>query len=125
MAFAAELVNAHAASPAAARHMNGNINLTVSGAGTTQTDATALTTLASNLVVTTCADGAGVLLPAASIGDECCIYSAVSGNQVIIYPDSGAAINQLAANSGMRLSPYTAVLLRRVSSTQWIGWMSA
>ena len=121
MPLSSELVQAHF-SAEQAKAINGGFNNTVSAAGTGQSDATLLKV--TNSMVTTVAAGSGVIVPAVPPGDSLWIYNGAT-NALTIYPDVGAKINQLAANIGMLLSPYTEVTLRRVSTTQWIGNLSA
>lgn len=106
-----------------ARALNGQNTATFSCAGTGQSDAAAIVT--SNTTITTCASGAGCILPAVPPGDSVMIYNAVTGNAAIIYPDTGAKINQLTTNLGMNLGSSTAVRLYRATTTQWIGFLSA
>jgi len=107
-----------------ARAIGGQVQSAVSGAGTTISDATALT--ASINVVTTCASGAGVALPDCEIGDEVEILNLVSGNACVVYPPTSSdQINQLSAGSGFQLAANTAVKIRRFTSTRFIAWLSA
>ncbi len=106
-----------------ARAINGQNTSTFSCAGTTVADAALIKT--SNTIISTCASGAGAILPAVPPGDEVVVYNSVVGNAAIIYPDTGAKINQLAANVGMNLGSFTGVKLYRLSTTQWIGFLSA
>lgn len=107
-----------------ARAINGQTNSAVSAAGTTQSDATELK--ASMNYVSTVGASSGVVLPSNSeIGDEIVVYNAQGSNQLTVYPPSGGAINQLSANTGMLLAVYTAVMLRKITSTQWVGFLSA
>ena len=105
-----------------ARGINGRVNSTFSCAGSTVADAQAIVT--TTTVITTCASGAGGILPAVPPGDSVWIYNATT-TPATIYPDTGASINQLSANVGMLLAPYTDVWLRRTSTTQWLGHLSA
>lgn len=107
-----------------AQAINGQNNTSVSAAGTTISDATALK--ASHNSVTTVGASSGVLLPHAPIGDSITVYNGTATNALSVYPPvSSHTINQLTAGVAMLLSPYTAVLLKRVSSTAWVGWLSA
>ena len=105
-----------------AKAINGTVAPTVSAAGTTQGTATSL--VASINVVTTAAASSGVILPSCEIGDEVevCNFGA---NAVTVYPDSGARVNALSANTGFLLATNTACKVRRYSSTRWIANLSA
>ena len=110
-----------------ARAINGGQNLTVSAAGSSLSDATALT--AGHNVVTTITAGQGVKCPNSEIGDEIYIYNATSGTSGVVLtvypPTSSGTINQLAAGTGMLLAPSTAVWLKKASATAWTGNLSA
>lgn len=109
-------------SAGSAKAINGQVNSSVSAAGTTQGDATALKSTTS--VITTAAAGSGVILPACEINDDVWILN-LGANAVLVYPDSGAQINQVAANTGVLLSTNTAMKLKRFSATRWAALLSA
>jgi len=106
-----------------ARAIQGQVNASVSAAGTTISDAT---DLASSInVITTAAASSGVQLPSAEIGDEVEILN-IGANSVTVYPDATAnRINNLSAGSGFTLAINTAVRLRKFTSTRWVGYLSA
>lgn len=106
-----------------AKAMNGDVNSAVSAAGTTQGTATALRACVNS--VTTVASGSGVILLACEIGDDQWVYNATGTNGVSVYPDTGAQINQLAANTAVVLPPYTGALFKRMTSTAWVAVRSA
>lgn len=111
-------------SAGAARAINGFQSLTMSGAGSTISDATPI--IASHSVFTTVASGTGAILSNTEIGDEYYIYNSTGTNALTIYPPTTSArINQLAVGVGMQLSPYTAVKLKKASATAWTGMLSA
>ena len=111
-------------SAGAARAINGQVASAVAAAGTTLAGGTAL--VASHNIVTTVAASSGVTLPNTEIGDEILVYNATGTNQLTVYPPtSSASINQLTAGTGMLLSPYTAVRLKKTTSTTWHAWLSA
>ena len=123
MALALELVKT-GFSPQQARGIGGQVQPTVSGAGTTLATGTALT--AGMNIVTTCADGAGVVLPDCQIGDEIEILNLVSGNACRVYPPTTSdQVNQLSAGSAFLLGPNTAVKVKRFSTTRFMAWLSA
>ena len=106
-----------------AKAINGQISAAVTAAGTTISDATALTTSIS--VITTAAALTGVKLPSAEIGDSVEIFNA-GANAVTVYPDSSSnQVNSLGAGTGFALATNTAVWLRKFTSTRWAGFLSA
>lgn len=109
-------------SAGSAKAINGQVNSAVTAAGTTQSDATALT--ASINVVTTAAASSGVILLACEVGDSQEVLN-LGANTLTVYPDSGARINQVAADGGVLLATNTAMIFRRFSSTRWAGFLSA
>lgn len=123
MALAREIMQG-GVSGQSARLMQGVANTAVSAAGTTITDATALTVSHNN--VTTVAASSGVTLPAADVMDEVFVYNGTATNALTVYPtNSSGTINQLAAGSGMKLAPYTGCMFRKTTSTAWVGFLSA
>lgn len=107
----------------AARAIGGQVQSSISAAGTTISDATALT--ASINVVTTAAASSGVKLQDMEIGDSVEILNS-GANAVTVYPPTSSdTINQLSAGSGFLLGTNTACILRRFTSTQFIAWLSA
>lgn len=110
-------------SAGAAKAINGNEAIsTVTAAGTTTSDATALT--GDTNIVSTATSGQGVICYAGEPGDSQLIYNATTAN-IKVYPPSGAKFNQLAADAGFVLAPYTGVEAKCVTSTQWLGFLSA
>lgn len=105
-----------------AKAIGGQVNLTVSAAGTTQGTATTLT--ASNSYISTAAANSGVILNSDEISSEFDIFNG-GANAVKIYPPTGGNINQLSANTATTLPQYSAVKIKRWSSTQWIANLSA
>lgn len=106
-----------------ARAINGNnVNATITAAGTTQGTATAIT--ADVNVVSTATTGQGVILYAGVPGDDQWIYNSTSAD-IRVYPHTGAKVNQVATNGAFVLAPYTAVHCKLISSTQWVGILSA
>ena len=122
MPLAKNVMGAHIAA-AKARALNGNnVNAAVTAAGTTQSDATAIT--ADVNVITTGTTGQGVLLYSGVPGDDQIVYNGTTAD-LRVYPPTGENVNQLAANSGFVLASYTGVMVKKVSSTQWLGFLSA
>lgn len=116
MALASELVQAKF-SPEQAKNIGGQVS-TLACAGSTQTDAAAIT---SSIVTVTGADATkGVILPACQPGDSVKIYTSAATNALNVYPPSGAAINAASANAAYSQTAQTAHMFTCVSSTQWI-----
>ena len=110
-------------SSAQARGINGNnVNSAVTAAGTTQATATAVTADVNS--VTTATADQGVILYNGVIGDDQVVYNATTA-QIKVYPPTAGNVNQLAANTGFILASYTGVLCKKVTSTQWLGFLSA
>lgn len=106
-----------------AQAVNGNdVNSAVTAAGTTQGTATAIT--ADAAVVTTATTGQGVILYNGIIGDSQEIFNNTNVD-IRVYPPTGGKVNQVATNSGFVLPPQTAVMVKKMTSTQWVGWLSA
>jgi len=110
-------------SAGSAKAIGGQVQSSVSAAGTTISNATRIT--ASISVVTTAAASSGVQLPNTEVGDSVEILN-LGANAVTVYPDtSSSQINALAAASGFLLATNTAVILRKFTSTRWAGFLSA
>lgn len=106
-----------------ARAINGgNINSAVTAAGTTQGTATAIT--ADVNIVTTATTGQGVILYNGVISDSQEIFNNTTAD-IRVYPPTGGRVNQVATNSGFVLAPYTSVVVKKMTSTQWVGYLSA
>ena len=88
----------------------------ISAAGSSQGDATALTKAFN--VVSTVSAGQGVVLPTAVAGMRVTVVN-TSGNTVLVYPASGAAINALATNAGYSLPTIGRLDYIATSYTQW------
>lgn len=121
MALSAEIMGG-GFSAGAADAIQGQVNLTISAAGTTQGTATAIKT--SNNIISTAAASSGVILPAAQQGDWLIIYNA-GANPVSVYPPTGSKINQIATNAAMTLGINTNCIFFFFSSTQVIAHLSA
>jgi hypothetical protein len=110
-------------SAGSARAVNGNILTGISAAGTTISDATDL--LASINVIGTATAGSGVQLPSMMLGDLVEVYNGGSG-AMFVYPDqTTVAINQLSAGAGFLLAPNTGVMVRKLTSTSAVAYLSA
>lgn len=109
-------------SAGAAKAINGDVNSSISAAGTTQGTATALT--AGMNVVTTAAANSGVRLSNTEIGDEYEVLN-LGANPCWVYPPTSGQINGLAANAGHLLATNTAIKLKKFTATRWMGFLSA
>ena len=106
-----------------ARAIGGQVQSAVSAAGTTISDATALT--ASINVVTTTGSGAGVKLPDCEIGDSIEVLNSGANSLTVYPPTTSDTINQLSAGGGFLLGTNTACKLRRFTASKFIAWLSA
>jgi hypothetical protein len=93
-----------------------SVNSTVSAAGSSQSDATALTKTIN--VITTASSGQGVRLPTSLVGMVLYITN-TSGNSVTVYPASGARINGLSTNAGLTMGSNATIHLIAPTTTQW------
>jgi hypothetical protein len=110
-------------SAGSSKAIGGQVQNTISAAGTTIADATALKFSIS--IVTTAASGSGVQIPNAEIGDSVDILN-LGANAVTVYPPSASSqINSLTAGAGFLLATNTAVTLKKFTSTRWMGFLSA
>ena len=122
MALAREIMQGGISS-GAAKAINGGVSSTVTAAGTVITDAFDLTTGLN--IITTAAAGSGVQLPYAEIGDSVEILN-VGANPVKVYPDASAnQINQIAAAGPFTLATNTSVVVRKLTTTRWVAYLSA
>lgn len=91
----------------------------LTAAGTLQSDAYSMTAAVSQF--TTVAANSGAVLTA---GPYQTVFNG-GANPLKVYPPVGAKINQLAVNAAMLLAVSTACTFWYLSSTQWIGVLSA
>ena len=104
---------------------NGNVTVkylinsvanSVNAAGSSSTDATALGNTIN--IVTSVSSGQGVKLPTATAGMTIYITN-TSANSLLVYPASGATINELATNEALTQSTKATLHYVAASSTQW------
>lgn len=124
MAYASELVGVGIA-PVTASGMGGAY-AAITAAGSSQTDATALT--ASNCVVAS-ADGTKGVILKGQVGDEVWVFNN-SGSTLKVYPTTGAAISVAgtglgSANAAFSQLTYKTTMYKCVTSTQWLAITSA
>ena len=86
-------------------------------AGTTQGTATALTT--SRNVISTVAAGTGVILPVPTFGGAEIAITNRGANTLLVYPNSGAAIDSAATNAAIPIPSGSDVTITSASATQW------
>jgi predicted RecA/RadA family phage recombinase len=91
---------------------------TVAATGSTQGDAAAI---ADGFTLVTAADGTkGVKLPAAAAGALCLVKNADAANAILkVYPDTGDAINALAANAALSMAAKTSAVFVAFDATTW------
>ena len=105
-----------------AQALNGsNINSAVTAAGTTQGTATAIQSDVA--VVTTATAGQGVQLYNGVITDSQEIFNNTTAS-IYVYPPTGGKVNQVATNGGFVLPSYTSVLVKKMTATQWVAYLS-
>jgi hypothetical protein len=110
-------------SAGAAQAINGNASVVnYTAAGTTQSDATPI--LADTNIITTATSGQGVIVYNGQNGDDQLVFNDTLVD-IKVYPPTDAAFNQLSANSAFTLASYTGVICKKISSTQWLGFLSA
>lgn len=110
-------------SAAQAKALNGNIDTSVSAAGTVITDATDLT--ADTSIIDSCASGAGVQLRDMEIGDSQEVFNNTTTQCLVYPPIATSSINQIAAGSAMILPAKTSCIYRKLSATQVVAYLSA
>ena len=93
-----------------------SVNPSVLAAGSTQGTGTVLGNTIN--VITTVASGAGVVLPTAVAGMTIYITN-TSANSLLVYPASGAAINELSTNVALTHATKATIHYVAASSTQW------
>ncbi len=96
-----------------------SVSAALTAAGTNQ--GTALPIPSSVNEFTTVAAGTGGILTA---GPQQSVFNG-GANPLLVYPNSGAKINNLAANVAMTLAVNTACVFFYVSATKWVGVLSA
>ena len=100
-----------------------SVGAALTAAGTDQAGALQLTSAVNQ--VTTVAASSGVKLYASPVaGDVQIVYNG-GVNPLTVYPQTSGAINALAANSGILLAVKTSVQFFAVTTTAWVGILSA
>jgi hypothetical protein len=93
-----------------------SISASVTAAGTTQADATALTNDRS--IVTTVSSGQGVKLPSAAAALAFTVVNTTS-TSLKVYPDTGDAVNGQSVNTPITMSAYTTSTFIAKDTTNW------
>lgn len=100
-----------------------SVGAALTATGTVQADALQLAATINQ--ITTAAANTGVKLYASPVaGDMMVVYNG-GANPVKVYPQSGGAINGLAANAGHILATKTSCIYFAASTTAWIANLSA
>ena len=100
---------------ASAYHIR-SVGTGISAAGTVQGDATLLAKEFN--VVSTVSSGQGVKLPT-SVAGMAIVITNTTANSVLVYPDTGAAINTLSGNNPLTQPAGSTLQFVAISSTQW------
>ena len=91
--------------------------ITIAGAGSTQADATPITT---SKVMVTGADGAvGVKLPVAETDMTVEVVNTVADQDLLVYPNVGEVINAIAANSAFTVAAGTSATFYCDAAKHW------
>lgn len=98
-----------------AHALAGTVATAVSAAGSSQSDATLIA--ACNNLITTASAGQGVRLPSFNAGDI--IIANGTAVDVLVYPVSGAKLNNAAANAAITLPAGLAVLVKSLGPTAY------
>lgn len=101
----------------------GGANAGLVATGTTQADALALS--ATNSQFTTVASGTGAIVPSyMQPGDYCRVFNN-GANALLVYPVSGAAINNGATNAGFSIAANKSAQFFMLSPTLFGSMLSA
>ena len=104
--------------------LGGSVNTGISTAGSTLGTATALTA-SVNLIGTNSAATQGVSLNDMNVGESQEVYNGTATSCLVYPPTSSDQINQIAAGSAMILPQYTAVVIKRMTTTRFVAYMSS
>lgn len=103
--------------------MAGQVKSGISAAGSTISDATALT--ASVNLISTVGSGAGVQLYNGEIGDSQKVYHTGANPLKVYPPTSSQQINETTAGAAVTLASGTLCEFHKVSTTKWVAQLSA
>lgn len=103
--------------------LGGEVDGTITSAGSTISDATALTNSINILTTVTTAEG--VQLANMEIADSQLVYNDTV-TECLVYPPSATyAINQIAVGSAHVLAGFTTCIYHKISTTQIVAMLSA
>lgn len=111
--------------PMTAAQIAGDVQGGVTAAGTTQ--GTAQAVYGDNVVVTTCAASAGVILsgPDGFGGGDDVFLTNQGANTLTVYPPVGGQINALGANAGFSVAAGKSTFFRCTGSNQFYAMAAA
>ena len=98
------------------KYLINSVGPSISANGSSSTDATTLGNTVN--IITSVSSGQGVILPTAIAGMTIYITN-TSANSLLVYPASGAIINELATNAALTQVTKATVHYVAASSTQW------
>lgn len=109
--------------PGTARAVNGAVATGLTGLGSTQATALALTASISN--VTTAAASTGVIVPAGQEAGDVLTVRNGGANALLVYPLLGGVINALSANAGFSVAAGKIAVLTALDGINLIAQVSA
>ena len=110
-------------SPLAAVNVCGDVTDSITAAGTTNADATALSSAINRVTTTALNTGVRLYLPEA--GSQVVVVNS-GANALLVYPGTGASINALTATTGgFSVAAGGRALFVGTSSTNWFAVLSA
>lgn len=103
--------------PEMAKSIVGPVNVAQTSAGSSQTDATAIT--GDAVLLPTVGSGTGVIISASmSVGSEIRIYNG-GANALAVYPPTGGQINDGTANAAISITAARGAIITRLSATHF------
>jgi hypothetical protein len=110
-------------SPLAATNICGDVADTLTAAGTSNTDALALSSIINRVTTTAASTGVRLMLP--EVGSTVVVINS-GANALLVYPGTGASINALTATTGgFSVGAGNRALFVGTSSTNWFAVLSA
>lgn len=101
----------------------GDVGATLTAAGSSNTDALALSAAINQVTTTAASTGVRLMLPEAGSG---VVVINAGANALLVYPGTGAAINALTTTTGgFSIASGGRALFVGTSSTQWYAILSA
>jgi len=109
--------------PLAAVNICGDVADTLTAAGTSNTDALALSAAINRVTTTAASTGVRLMLP--ETGSQVMVINS-GANALLVYPGTGASINALTATTGgFSVAAGGRALFVGTSSTNWFAVLSA